>query len=181
MVKIISNLTEALKLAVGHFEITPAPAPEIAPAPAPEITAVPWTAERFRELISHDKHEATYESRGQIESLSKFGADLMNFVAENQLELTHKFKERNFSFYFGRRLVFGINLHARTSRLCVWLPERDILEREEDWIDSGDMSHRHEGYYDGGRCAVYPREAGVTDIAKMLEFAYLWRSGELFE
>ena len=42
-----------------------------------------WTAERFRELISDERHKAVYKRRGQIESLSELGADLMNFVEEN--------------------------------------------------------------------------------------------------
>lgn len=138
-----------------------------------------WTAERFRELISDDRHGAVYERRGQIESLSELGADLMNCVAGNQWELTHKFTERNFSFYFGRRLVFGINLHAQTARLCVWVPEDDVIDRENDWIDCGSMSRGHEEYYSSSGCAVYPRGVEVADIAEMLAFAYAWRSGGL--
>ena len=138
-----------------------------------------WTAERFRELISDEIHEAIYKRRGQIESLSELGADLMNFVEKNQLELTHKFRERNFSFYFRRRLVFGINLHAQTSRLCVWVPEADVIDREDDWIDCGIMNHRHEWYYSSSGCAVYPRGVGAADIEEMLAFAYAWWSGGL--
>ena len=44
-----------------------------------------WTAERFRELISDERHGAVYERRGQIESLSELGADLMNFVAKKSM------------------------------------------------------------------------------------------------
>ena len=138
-----------------------------------------WTAERFRELISDERHGAVYERRGQIESLSELGADLMNFVAKNQWELTHKFRERNFSFYFGRRLVFGINLHAQTARLCVWVPEDDVIDRENDWIDCGIMNHGHEEYYSSSGCAVYPRGIEVADIEEMLAFAYAWWSGGL--
>ena len=138
-----------------------------------------WTVERFRELISDDRHGAVYEHRGQIESLSELGADLMNFVAKNQWELTHKCTERNFSFYFGRRLVFGINLHAQTARLCVWVPEDDVIDRENDWIDCGIMNRGHEEYYSSSGCAVYPRGVEVADIEEMLAFAYAWRSGGL--
>ena len=138
-----------------------------------------WTAERFRELISDERHGPVYERRGQIESLSELGAYLMNFVEEKQWELTRKFKDRNFSFYFGRRLVFGINLHAQTSRLCVWVPEADVIDRENDWIDCGIMNHRHEEYYSSSGCAVYPRGVEVADIKEMLAFAYAWRSGGL--
>lgn len=138
-----------------------------------------WTAERFRELFSDETLRAVYEDRGQIESLSELGADLMNLVARNQWELTHKFRDRNFSFYFGRRLVFGINLHAQTSRLCVWVPEADVIDREDDWIDCGIMNHRHEEYYSSSGCAVYPRGVEVADIEEMLAFAYVWRSGGL--
>ena len=138
-----------------------------------------WTAERFRELISDERHGAVYERRGQIESLSELGADLMNFVAKNQWELTHKFRERNFSFYFGRRLVFGINLHAQTARLCVWVPKDDVIDRENDWIDCGIMNRGHEEYYSSSGCAVYPRSVEVADIEEMLAFAYAWRSGGL--
>ena len=136
-----------------------------------------WTAERFRELISGERYGQTYESRGQVESLSELGADLMNFVERNQWELTHKFKERNFGFYFGRRLVFGINLHAQTSRLCIWVPESDLIDVENDWINHGQMNDRHEIYYSSSSCAVYPRDVAVADIEKMLEFAYALRSG----
>lgn len=137
-----------------------------------------WTAERFRELISDEIHRAAYEQRGQIESLSKLGADLMNFVTKNQWKLTHKFRERNFGFYFGRRLVFGINLHAQISRLCVWVPEGDVIDREDDWIDCGIMNHKHEKYYTSSGCAVYSRSVEVADIEQMLAFAYaLWSGG----
>ena len=138
-----------------------------------------WTAERFRELISDDRHGAVYERRGQIESLSELGADLMNFVAKNQWELTHKFTERNFSFYFGRRLVLGVNLHAQTARLCVWVPEDHVIDVENDWINAGMMRHRHEEYYVSSSCAVYPRDVEVADIEQILAFAYAWRSGGL--
>lgn len=138
-----------------------------------------WTAERFRELISDERHEAVYKRRGQIESLSELGANLMNVVAKNQWELTYKFKDRNFSFYFGRRLVFGINLHAQISRLCVWVPEDDVIDREDDWIDCGIMNHRPERYYSSSGCAVYPRGVKVADIEEMLAFAYAWWSGGL--
>ena len=138
-----------------------------------------WTAERFRELISDEKHEAVYAQRRQIESLSELGADLMNFVAQNQWELTLQFKERNFGFYFGRRLVFGINLHAQISRLCIWVPEGDVIDKENDYINRGIMNHRHEKYYSSSSCAVYPRGIGVADVKEMLEFAYTWQRGEL--
>ena len=78
--------------------------------------------------MSEVKRKGIYESRGQIESLSELRADLMNFVAKNQWELTHNFRERNLGFYFGCRLVFGINLHAQTSRLCIWMPKDDVQE-----------------------------------------------------
>lgn len=138
-----------------------------------------WTVERFNELLNSQEHSELYESRNQTESLSELGADLMNFVAKNQWELTYKFRERNFSFYFGRRLVFGINLHAQTSRLCVWVPEDDLIDVENDWINCGMMNHRHERYYSSSGCAVYPRGVEVADLKEMLAFAYAWWSGGL--
>ena len=145
-----------------------------------DIFAPDWTAESFRELISEKSGEygAGYKKRGQIESLSKLGADLMNLVESNQWKLTYKFRDRNFSFYFRHRLVFGINLHAdEISRLCVWVPEGDLIDREEDWINCGIMNHRHEKYYSSG-CAVYSEEVEVADIEQMLTFAYTQRSDE---
>ena len=103
----------------------------------------------------------------------------MNFVEEKQWELTPKFRERNFSFYFRRRLVFGINLHAQTPRFCVWVPKDDLIDVENDWINRGMMNHRHERYYSRGTCAVYPRGAEVADIEDMLAFAYAWWGGGL--
>ena len=134
-----------------------------------------WTAESFRELISDKsgKYGAAYEKRGQIESLSKLGADLMNFVESNQWKLPYKFRSHYFRFYCGRRLGFGIDLYRKKkSRLCVWMPEDDVIDMEDN------MNHRHEQYYSSSGCAVYSEDVEVADIEQMLTFAYAQRSDE---
>ena len=138
-----------------------------------------WTAERFRELISDERHEAVYERRGQIENLSELGADLMNFVAKNQWELTHKFTERNFGFYFGRRLVLELISTLKLQDFVSGCLKMIYIDVENDWINCGMMNHKHERYYSSSGCAVYPRGIEVADIEQMLAFAYAWWSGGL--
>ena len=137
-----------------------------------------WTAERFNELLSSQEYSELYESRNQTERLSELGADLMNLVTENQWTLTHKFMKYYVGFYFGPKLVFGVNLQARRPRLCVWLPYDVLIDREDDWVSTDLLTHKHIQYYEASKCGVY-KGVEVADIKIMLDFAYAWWSGGL--
>ena len=139
-----------------------------------------WTAEKFRELISGEKYEETYISRGQIERLSELGADLMNLVDQEQWELTYKFRKLGFYFFFNRKRPFGVKLNIHLPRLCIWLPKDVFIPKENDLINIGEIDRRCEGYYDwDGGYAAYPADVEVANIEKMLAFAYTWWSGGL--
>ena len=166
VIKIISNLTEALRLAVEHVEITP------------EITPDTWTAEKFKELISEQKHKEFYDSKGQIERLSELGADLMNLVDKEQWKLSYRFRKLYFAFYFRGKPIFGVNLQAYPPRLCVWLEEWAVVDREND----GETDQRHERYYDWVESigfAAYPTHIEVADLKSLLNFTYLYRTDQL--
>ena len=158
VIKIISNLTEALRLAVEHFEITPDT----------------WTAEKFKELISEQKHKETYDSKVQIERFSELGADLMNLVDKEQWGLSYRFRKLYFAFYFRNRPIFGIHLNAFSPKLCIWLPEEIVIDREHD----GETDSRHERYSnwsDSSGFAAYPTDVEVADLESLLNFTYLYR------
>ena len=165
VIKIISNLTEALRLAVEHVEIMP------------EITPDTWTAEKFKELISEQEYKETYYSKGKIERFSELGADLMNLVDKEQWKLTYRFKKKYFAFYFKGKPIFGINLNAFSPRLCIWLPEEIVIDREND----GETDSRHETYRDWISIgfAAYPTDVEVADLKALLNFTYLSRTDQL--
>ena len=166
VIKIISNLTEALRLAVEHVEITP------------EITPDTWTAEKFKELISEQKYKEIYYSKGQIERVSELGADLMNLVDKEQWRLSHRFRKNYFAFYFRGSPIFGIGVNTFSPRLRIWLPEEIIIDREND----EETESRHERYYDWSESsgfAAYPTSIEVADIEPLLNFTYLCRTDQL--
>lgn len=148
----------------------------------PEVTVI-WTAERFRELISREKHRVVYEKRKQIERLSELGADLMELVRVKEWELTYKFNKTYFAFYLQNNPIFGIYLtKIRYPRLCVWVREGDLTEIENDWIKSNvPFNRKHENYYDwplSTGLGTYSKDTEVKDIEVILEFIYLYWSGE---
>ena len=165
VIKIISNLTESVNLAVKCLEPTP-------------DTSDLWTAEKFKELISEQKHKEFYDSKGQIERLSELGADLMNLVDKEQWKLSHRFRKLYFAFYFRGSPIFGVNLQAYPPRLCVWLEEWVVMDREHD----GETDQRHERYYDWVESigfAAYPTGVEVADLKSLLNFTYLYRTDQL--
>lgn len=137
-----------------------------------------WTANRFiKELISGEKHEKTYISKGQIKRLSELGADLMNFIDKKQWKLRHKFNKVYFAFYVGSKPYFGVDLQTFAPRLCIWLPAEIIRDRE----NNGETDSRHERYYNWFNSigyAAYPTSIEVADIKRMLIFTYKSQRGE---
>ena len=167
--KIISNLTEALKLAVECFEITP------------DTTTNTWTAEKFfKEFISGQAHEETYDSKGQIERLSELGSDLMNLVASKKWNLCPEFRRNGCYFFFNRKRLFGVKTSVRLPRLCIWLSEDVFVAKENDLMSTSEIDCRHETYrnVDGGY-ARYPAGVEVANIEALLEFTYLYQTSEL--
>ena len=139
-----------------------------------------WTTEGFRKLISGERYEETYISKGQIESLSKFGADLMNLVTKEEWNLCPEFKKNGCYFFFNRKRLFGVKTSVRLPRLCIWLPEDVFIAKENDLISTGEIDRRYERYcdFDGGY-ARYPADVEVANIEALLEFTYLYRTGQL--
>ena len=133
-----------------------------------------WTAEKFKELISGEKYEETYNSKGQIKRLSELGADLMNLVEKKQWQLSYRFRKNYFAFYFRDSRIFGFSLNECSPRLRIWLPENIVIDREND----GETNIMHERYYDWSGFAAYPTSVEVADIEGMLVFAYAWWGGE---
>ena len=128
------------------------------------------TIEKFKELIDRDKHKDRYESRNQIEGLCQLGVDLMNFVRENDWELTHKFNKPYFAFYLNGRIVFGINLNGKP-RLFVKL--RESIFREH----SCRLNQKHQYKNDGVHSwLIYAAQTTVADIKDVLEIAYSWHA-----
>ena len=169
VIKIISNLTEALRLAVEHFEITP-------------DTSDLWTAEKFKELISEQEHEDTYDSKGQIERLSELGADLMNLVDKEQWKLSYRFRKLYFAFYFRGSPIFGVNLQSYQPRLCIWLLEEIVIDREDNLELDDPLAPKHERYYNWFHSigfAAYPTDVEVADLEALLSFTYLYRTDQL--
>ena len=126
-------------------------------------------------MITEQEHEAIYERRGQIERLSELGTDLMNLVDKEQWELTYKFTQSYFAFYSGRKPIFGVNLQNHRPRLCVWLEEWVVVDREDD----GETDSRHERYYNWFHSigfAAYPTDVEVADIENLLRFTYSYRT-----
>ena len=169
VIKIISNLTESLNLAVEYLEPTP-------------DTSDLWTAEKFKELISEQKHEETYNSKGQIERLSELGVDLMNLVDKEQWKLSYRFRKLYFAFYFRGSPIFGVNLQSYQPRLCIWLPENIVVDREDDLELHDPLAPKHERYYDWFHSigfAAYPTDLEVATLEPLLEFTYLYRTDQL--
>lgn len=132
---------------------------------------VHWTVERFKTLISKAKYREDYEDRKQVEGLCKLGADLMALVEREQWELTYKFNKFYYAFYFGRRRVFGIDLSARP-RLIIWIPEEELV----NIANNVDLQYTY-NYAASYKCGVFPEDATVADIKKLLEFAYFYWAG----
>ena len=130
-----------------------------------------WTIERFCELLRVQDYSKYYESRNQTEKLSEFGTDLIDLVEKKQWELTPQFKKYYFTFYFGRRRVFGVSLHGRP-KLAVWLPDDVLAERNNGLFDDQYTYTYHKSH----RCGIYPEHVRVADIEKLLEFAYSWHT-----
>ena len=130
-----------------------------------------WTIERFNELLSSQKYSRYYESRNQTKKLSEFGTDLVDLVEKKQWELTPQFKKYYFTFYFGRRRVFGVSLHGRP-KLAVWLPDDVLAERNNGLFDDQYTYTYHKSH----RCGIYPEHVRIADIEKLLEFAYSWHT-----
>ena len=132
-----------------------------------------WTAERFRELISDQgyEYEKSYERKGQIESLSKLGADLMNLVTKEEWNLCPEFRKNGCYFFFNRKRVFGVKTSVRLPRLCIWLPEDLFIPKENGLMSTGEIDRRCERYcdWDGGY-ARYPADVEVANIEALLEF-----------
>ena len=127
------------------------------------------TIEKFKELISRDKHKDIYESRKKIEDLCRLGVDLMNLVREKDWELTHKFNKPYFALYFKDRIVFGININGHP-RLFVKL--REVIIREHMY--SLNKEHRYKKYDGLHRWVIYSEQTTVVDIKDVLELAYSW-------
>ena len=162
VIKIISNLTESINLAVRCLEPTPDPSDL-------------WTAKKFKELISEQEDKETYYSKVQIERFSELGADLMNLVDKEQWGLSYRFRKLYFAFYFRNRPIFGIHLNAFSPKLCIWLPEEIVINREHD----GETDSRHERYSnwsDSSGFAAYPTDVEVADLESLLNFTYLYRT-----
>ena len=145
-----------------------------------------WTAERFRELISGEKYEKRYISKGQVGRLSELGADLMNFIGKKEWGLPYEFRKLGFYFYFkekrpyGKR-PFGVKLNIRRPRLCIWMPKNLFIAKENEFIRSGQIDRRYGKYYDlDGGYAVYPSDVEVVNIEQMLEFAYAGDYREIY-
>lgn len=129
------------------------------------------TVEKFKELISRDKHKDIYESRNQIEGLCQFGVDLMNFVKEKDWELTHKFNKPYFALYFSGRIVFGISLNGYP-KLFVKLQE--VIIREH--MQGLNKAHQYKKYDGLHRWTIYSEHVTVADIKDVLELAYSWHT-----
>lgn len=169
VIKIISNLTESLNLAVKHLE------------PIPD-TSDSWTAEKFKELISESEHKDTYDSKGQTERLSELGADLMNLVDKEQWNLSYRFRKVYFAFYFRGSPIFGVNLQSYSPRLCIWLPEDIIIDREKDLARNNPLAPKHERYYEWKESigfAAYSAHVEVEALEPLLIFTYLYRTDQL--
>ncbi|MDE0325620.1 MAG: hypothetical protein OXN27_17030 [Candidatus Poribacteria bacterium] len=136
-----------------------------------------WTAEKFfKEWISGKKYEKRYNSKGQIERLSKLGADLMNLIDQEQWGLRPKFNKLYVAFYSGRSPYFGVDLASASPRLCIWLPKKIVIDKENARV----TDNRHEIYSNWANStgsAVYPSFVEVVDIEGMLKIAYAWRQG----
>lgn len=169
VIKIIANLTESLSLAVEHLE----------PIPDPDTSNL-WTAEKFKELISEQEHKEFYNSKGQIKRLSELGADLMNFADKEKKnwKLSYRFRKLYFAFYFRGSPIFGVNLQSYQPRLCIWLPEDIIIDREDDLKLEDPLAPKHERYYDWFHStgfAAYSTDVEVAALEPLLIFACSYR------
>ena len=165
ILKILDLGSEVLDLTEDHLE------------PIPDTSDL-WTTEKFKELISDQNHKETYDSKGQIERLSELGADLMNLADKEQWQLSYRFRQLYFAFYFRGSPIFGVNLQSYDPRLCVWLPEDIVIDREAD----GETDQRHERYYEWYYSigfAAYPTNVEVASLEGLLRFTYLYRTGQL--
>ena len=98
----------------------------------------------------------------------------MDLAGKKRWKLIRKFNKYYFALYFGRRRVFGVNLHGRP-KLTVWLPDNVLSECSNDLFDDPYPYI----YHDSHRCGIYSEDVTVSNIEKLLEFAYLWHAGLL--
>ncbi len=85
-----------------------------------------WTIERFSELVPELLKER-YEEQNRDGELYRLGAELKNFIQEQQWELTHQFGVKHIFFFSGNRRIFGINLFSSRPRLTFCgVTEKDV-------------------------------------------------------
>lgn len=85
-----------------------------------------WTIERFGALVPELLKER-YEEQNRDGELYKLGAELKNFIQEQQWELTHQFALKHIFFFDGDKRIFGINLFSSRPRLTFCgVTEKDV-------------------------------------------------------
>ena len=80
------------------------------------VTGENWTVERFKALVPGLLRER-YEEQNRNGELYRLGAELKNFIQEQQWELNHQFAIKHIFFFSGNRRIFGINLFSSRPRL----------------------------------------------------------------
>ena len=75
-----------------------------------------WTMERFETLVPPLLKES-YRDQNRNGELYRLGAELKNFIQEQQWELNHQFAIKHIFFFSGDRRLFGINLFSSRPRL----------------------------------------------------------------
>ena len=73
--------------------------------------------ERFETLVPPLLKESVYEDQNRNGELYRLGAELKNFIQEQQWELNHQFAIKHIFFFSGDRRLFGINLFSSRPRL----------------------------------------------------------------
>lgn len=85
-----------------------------------------WTMERFETLVPELLKER-YADQNRNGELYRLGAELKNFIQEQQWELTHQFALKHIFFFSGNRRIFGINLFSSRPRLTFCgVTEKDV-------------------------------------------------------
>lgn len=74
-----------------------------------------WTPDRFKDSVPESLHQR-YEDFGLTSELYTLGAELKNFIQEQQWELTHRFWMKHVFFFHKDRRLFGFNLFSTHPR-----------------------------------------------------------------
>ena len=122
-----------------------------------------WTPDRFKDLVPEVLRQR-YDELELTDKLYELGAELKNFIQEQQWELTDRFWMKHIFFFHKDRRLFGFNLFSTHPRFTFC----SITESEAEKI----VPDYNFTFYPQYSQWVCERDATVTDLRELFEHVY---------